>query len=116
MFEEQKEDGLVGTLEYICPEAVKKSDISFASDLWTLGIIIWQMFSSDNTTPFVADTPDETFKKIQLCNYKMPKGPNITPEILDLISKLLVKDPSQRLGADKIQNLIAHPVFKDVNF
>jgi len=48
------------------PEALKgqTSLVGFGSDLWTLGVIIWQMFSADNSTPFSSKSPEETFKKI----------------------------------------------------
>jgi hypothetical protein len=44
------------------PEAFKgkKSLMGFGCDLWTLGVIIWQMFSNDNSTPFASATPEET--------------------------------------------------------
>lgn len=50
----------------------------------------------------MAETPEETFKKIQLCDFEMPTGPNVTDEISDLIKQLLVREPTSRLGADKI--------------
>ena len=34
----------------------------------------------------------------------------------DLLSKLLVKEPSKRLGANSIHELKAHPFFASVNF
>jgi len=58
---------MVGTKDYICPEAILKgqrSTINFGSDLWSFGVIIWQMFSDDNSTPFQSRDIDEIFKKI----------------------------------------------------
>ena len=45
---------IVGTEQYISPEAIygKKSEINFSTDLWSLGVIIWQLFSKENDTPF----------------------------------------------------------------
>jgi serine/threonine protein kinase len=43
--------------------------------------------------------------------------PEDAPEVAqDLIKKLLLKDPSKRLGADDLNKLKAHPFFDDVNF
>jgi serine/threonine protein kinase len=39
--DDDDEDDLVGTRDYISPEALKKQKASFASDLWSLGIIVW---------------------------------------------------------------------------
>lgn len=60
------------------------------------------MFSIDNSTPFSSDNDQTTISKIQNCEYKLPNGPHCTPEVHDLISRLLVKDPNLRLGADRI--------------
>lgn len=46
----------------------------------------------------------------------MPKGEQVTPVVTDLISKLLVREPSDRLGEDDIEKLLAHPFFNGVNF
>lgn len=44
----------------------------------------------------------------------MPK--NIDATALDLISKLLVKNPETRLGAKSILEVIDHPFFDGINF
>ena len=46
----------------------------------------------------------------------MPVGAFITNEIKDLISNLLVLEPSARVGVDNFEELLAHRVFKDVDF
>lgn len=43
--------------------------------------------------------------------------PEDCPELAkDLISKLLVKNPSERLGASKMEHLKQHPFFEGVDF
>jgi serine/threonine protein kinase len=43
--------------------------------------------------------------------------PEDAPEVVqDLIKKLLLKDPSKRLGADDLNKLKAHPFFVGVEF
>lgn len=67
LFEHNLEEGMTGTQDYICPEAIQKgqrSSINFGSDLWSFGVIVWQIFSKDNTTPFESTSENETFKKI----------------------------------------------------
>ena len=49
------EDLYVGTEEYISPEGLSSGPSSaprFENDLWSLGIIVWQLFSANNSTPF----------------------------------------------------------------
>lgn len=61
------DEGLIGTQDYISPEALsgQESRIGFASDLWSFGVIVWQIFSAKNNTPFAAETTEETFRKIK---------------------------------------------------
>lgn len=111
------DEGPVGTQDYISPEALNgaRNEVGFASDLWSLGVIVWQIFSSNNLTPFSSESAYETNKKITAADFLMPDGPHVTPEVLDLISRLLVKNPSERLGASSIKDLLEHPLFKGKN-
>lgn len=75
--ESESDNELVGSRDYISPEGINankgsKVQPDFCTDLWSLGVIIWQLYSKDNSTPFKAETTDETFANIQACNYKMP--------------------------------------------
>lgn len=67
---------LVGSKNYISPEALAENfesssgpHVSFGTDLWSLGVIIWQLYSSENLTPFESDSEEETFAKIKTCTY-----------------------------------------------
>ena len=44
----------------------------------------------------------------------MPTGPHVTSDVTDLITKLLVKNPLGRLGSEKPEDLLSHPLFRDV--
>jgi len=89
--------------------------IGFGTDLWSFGVIVWQLFSDENRTPFESVNEKMINDKIYRVNYDMPQGAHVTPEICDLIDKLLVFDPTKRLGAVNINDLLNHPVFKGVD-
>lgn len=64
LLDDDNEKDLVGTEDYISPEALENiasSEVTFSTDLWSLGVIIWQIFAKDNTTPFSADSQALTF-------------------------------------------------------
>lgn len=113
-YEEDQTESIVGTEDYISPEAIASSSkVTFSADLWSLGVIVCQIFSKNNETPFSAESEAETFEKIRAVDYQMPE--DIPAVAADLISKLLVRDPTKRLGAKNFADLASHPFFEGVN-
>lgn len=53
---------LVGTIEYMSPEMIAKVPHSFSTDLWTLGIITYEMLTGK--LPFEGRDRKETQQKI----------------------------------------------------
>ena len=73
---ENGSSGPSGTAKYIAPEAINSTQVSFASDYWALGVILWQLFNaSHKITPFDSKDVSETFRKIQEGDWQMPQGP-----------------------------------------
>jgi serine/threonine protein kinase len=79
----------------VAPEIIKNEESTFASDLWSLGVIVYLIFVGK--TPFKGQSPYYTFENIMACNFHIPDS--VPQEAKDLIMKLLKPDPSQRLGA-----------------
>ena len=59
----EEDEGLVGSEDYISPEALAgdRKVLNQGNDLWSLGVILWQMFSRERVTPFAGATQDKTF-------------------------------------------------------
>lgn len=110
----------MGTEDYIAPEIIKSEPSTFASDLWSLGVIIFQFLTGK--TPFKCDNQCTTFDRILACDYKMPDESKIPLDAQDLIRRLLVVDPSQRLGSGSddsdlsMNALKSHRFFEGINF
>ena len=85
---------------------------SFASDLWALGVMLYQF--ATGTRPFTAGTEYLTFQRITAVEYSLPEG--FPPVLGSLVRALLVRTPSNRLGADNLLDLRAHRYFEGVDW
>lgn len=67
--------------------------------------------------PFCHEDVEKMYELIKYTDLKFPSKIKLTPEANDLITKLLIKDPNERLGAHGGFNEIkAHPFFSSINF
>ena len=105
-------DELVGSEYYISPEMLESRQWSYASDLWALGIMIYQFFAGK--VPFKGKSQDETFELIKKCEFNMTE--DIPEDAADLISKILVKKPENRIGAQNLHDVMNHKFFAGVDF
>jgi len=71
-------------------------------DVWSLGVLMYEFLVGN--PPFEAQGHHETYKKISKVDVEYP--PHISPMAKDLISKLLVKNPGDRLALSKVED---HP-------
>lgn len=104
---------LCGTPGYLAPEVVTMEGHDFSADLWSLGILIYEMITGES--PFYYDGIDqmELFESIVLDPYKPP--PDVSQEADDIMGRLLVKDPSRRLGASGENHVVEHSWFADLD-
>ena len=97
----------VGTAEYVSPELLRDKNACKASDLWAFGCIVYQLIAG--RPPFKAANEYLTFQKILGLEYSFPDG---FPEVArDLVERLLVLDPANRLPVEHIRN---HRFFEGV--
>ena len=89
----------VGTAEYVSPELLTNKNACKASDLWAFGCIIYQLLAG--RPPFKAGNEYQTFQKIVNLDYSFPDG--FPPAARDLVEKLLVLDPAERLPINGIK-------------
>jgi len=102
----------VGSPGYVAPEVLTAEIYDKSVDMWSVGVILYILLCG--FPPFFADTSTELFKKIIDVKYDFddPAWEEVSEEPKEIIKKLLVKDPSQRLTA---RQLSEHPWVKGIN-
>ncbi|CAK8543614.1 unnamed protein product [Lathyrus sativus] len=105
----------VGTPDYIAPEVLLKKGYGMECDWWSLGAIMYEMLVG--YPPFYSDDPMSTCRKIVnwKSHLKFPEEARLSPEAIDLISKLLC-NVNQRLGSNGAVEIKSHPFFDGVQW
>jgi len=101
---------ICGTNEYIPPEVICGKKYSFNFDWWGFGNILYEMMFG--YPAFNDQNKANLFKKIVQSEPTF-KGANLSVEALDLLKRLLKKEPKERIKPDEISS---HPWFKGINF
>ena len=103
----------VGTAEYISPEVLGDKPAGFAADIWTLGIMLYQMFYGK--TPFKERTNYLIFRKIDQLKIDFTNNNvNIPLDAKDLITKIL--GAGEQGSEYDINHLKLHPFFKGIDW
>lgn len=66
--------GMVGTAHYIAPEVIK-GHYDEKCDIWALGIIAYQLFSTDHELPFTGENEVQIYKAIRKGKFYLPSLP-----------------------------------------
>ena len=97
----------VGTWYYISPEIVKGNHYSFKTDVWSLGVILYEMCCLK--LPFRGQNQFVLQKKITECKYS-PIPSRYSDELRQLVDDILVVNPQQR---PSIYQILARPIIKN---
>lgn len=88
-----------GNLEYVSPEQIIHDIQDNRSDIWGLGILLYELLHG--FAPFKNESYKILFENIYR-NKEIFFRPNLTPEAIDLIQKLLNKLPSNRISLEEV--------------
>ncbi|CAI5740091.1 unnamed protein product [Peronospora destructor] len=104
---------LAGSPAYIAPEQLlsQKPQYGMEADWWSYGVLLYEMLTG--STPFFDANISQMYKKIQTADVKYERYPPIDEDAIDLLRKLLVRDPADR--AD-IHGVRSHSFFASINW
>ena len=96
--------GGIGTIQYMAPEVYRNQAQSYSVDVWSTGIILYQLLSGDMETNIIMmladcdkqELPNELEKLVN-------KSSSITREqtIIDLMKQMIRIDPSERITPEE---------------
>jgi serine/threonine protein kinase len=103
---------VAGTLQYIAPEVLRREAPTFASDYWSLGVLLYEMLFG--VTPFAGKSTGET--RLRIVHWqkslRFPGSGRVSAEAVDLLRHLLC-DVNGRYGFEEVAG---HPFFRGFDF
>lgn len=82
-----------GSPLYMAPEIIKDKEYNLKSDIWSLGVIIYELFTKKH--PYYVESKKMLWSKIKhgiVINYSEIKN----EQIIELLQKMLIDDPNER--------------------
>ncbi|XP_055050243.2 serine/threonine kinase 17a like [Misgurnus anguillicaudatus] len=97
---------ILGTPEYVAPEILNYEPISKATDMWSIGVLIYVMLTGES--PFLGEEKQETYLNVSQVNvdYSQDVFQGVSDLAVDFIQSLLIKNPRERATAEQCLN---HP-------
>jgi eukaryotic-like serine/threonine-protein kinase len=87
---------VLGTGEYLAPEQASGTQVSPATDVYSLGVVLWELLAGD--VPFTG----ENFVAVALRHVNEPpprlrqRRPDVSPRLEAAVDRALAKDPARR--------------------
>ena len=98
-----------GTPAFVAPEILKDCPYNpYMTDIWSSGVVLYAMI----TGFFPFRGINETDLHRNILSGAFPKLKDVSPELKDLLNKILEVNPNKRISVDDILN---HPWLNDIN-
>ena len=94
-----QEGTVVGTLHYMSPEQLQLKHVDHRTDLFSLGIVLYEMATGD--LPFRGESAAQVITSVMRDEPRRldDLDDRLPPEIADVVSRCLEKDPQRRVGS-----------------
>lgn len=108
MENDQLTTSFCGSPQYMAPQVVQRSGHSYEVDFYSLGALLHELVCG--LPPFYSRDHDEMLERI--CNENLKISNTVSPNLKNLLTKLLIKDKQKRLN--NFEEIKKHPWLKDI--
>lgn len=94
----QLAETICGSPLYMAPEVLSGHKYTHAADLWSYGVILYEMLTGHTPFSQVTNCTELVKAHRSVSSFSLPTEITVTPACRDLISSLLVVDPNNRMS------------------
>ncbi|KAK8861080.1 hypothetical protein M9Y10_012775 [Tritrichomonas musculus] len=98
-----------GSPAYVAPEMILRNPYTISADIWSSGILLFAIIAGH--LPFDDENVQRLLHKIVYSDVSYPSF--MSAQLVDLLSKMLCKDPNNRITLEKIKE---HPWFSPAEY
>ena len=106
----KRADSFCGSPMYLSPEMLGGKGVDYRCDIYGIGLLMYEL--ATGMPAYNAKNIESLYELIRI-NHINFRVPGLDGDIKDLIEKILVKDPNNRISLEDIKK---HPYFKDIDF
>ena len=110
--EEFSSNSFCGTHAYLAPEIVSRMSYGKNVDWYGLGAVLYEFCVG--RPPFYQENLESLYSNIQQGPLQIPRS--MSPDLKDLLTRLLCRNPAERIGVNGSAEIKSHPFFQEIEW
>jgi len=104
----------IGKMSYMAPEQAGNAPIDARADVFSLGIVVWEMLTMRPLMP--PNDPGRASQMLVACEFKPPSryNPSVPPELDDIVMRCLAKTPGERTPSAQALSMQLREVLHEI--